>query len=210
MPSPAEFSEAIERALSGHFGDVPAAEVAALAARLRVERVAVGDVVYRLGERGDCMHFVLTGRLRVVLRDGPVGERIVAHRSSGEFVGELSLLTGEPRTADVVAVRESLLARLDRSDFEAFIAAHSAAGLRFAREALRALRVGRPEASQRASTIAVVPLQAHVPIRAEAQQGEFEAASERFERRHAPSRSKGRGSASRRSCNRSSVRLRGT
>ena len=166
MPSPAEFSEAIERALSGHFGDVPAAEVAALAARLRVERVAVGDVVYRLGERGDCMHFVLTGRLRVMLRDGPVGERIVAHRSSGEFVGELSLLTGEPRTADVVAVRESLLARLDRSDFEAFIAAHSAAGLRFAREALRALRVGRPEASQRASTIALVPLQAHVPIEA--------------------------------------------
>jgi len=152
--------------LSEHFGTLSAGEAGALARRLSRTSIAAGDVLYRQGERGDCMHFVLTGRLQVRRREEHGDERVVAHRSSGQCVGEMALLTGEPRTADVVAVRHTVLARLERHDFEAILRAHPQAGLAFARSSLRAMSIGVPDSVHPVATIALVPLGARVPIEA--------------------------------------------
>jgi predicted acylesterase/phospholipase RssA/CRP-like cAMP-binding protein len=152
--------------LSEHFGTLSTDEAGALARRLSRTSIAAGDVLYRQGERGDCMHFVLTGRLQVRRREEHGDERVVAHRSSGQCVGEMALLTGEPRTADVVAVRHTVLARLERHDFEAILRAHPQAGLAFARSSLRAMSIGVPDSVHPVATIALVPLGARVPIEA--------------------------------------------
>ena len=152
--------------LSEHFGTLSADEAGALARRLSRTSIKAGDTLYRQGERGDCMHFVLTGRLQVRRREKHGDERVVAHRSSGQCVGEMALLTGEPRTADVVAVRHTVLARLERHDFEAMLRAHPQAGLAFARSSLRAMSLGVPDSVHRVATIALVPLRAGVPIEA--------------------------------------------
>jgi NTE family protein len=156
----------LQAVLSEHFGTLPAEETSALAQRLSRTAMAAGDVLYRQGERGDCMHFVLTGRLQVRRREKHGDERVVAHRSSGQCVGEMALLTGEPRTADVVAVRNTVLARLERHDFEAMLRAHPQAGLTFARSSLRAMNIAAPDSVHPVSTIALVPLHASVPIEA--------------------------------------------
>jgi CRP-like cAMP-binding protein len=161
-----EFDQHLQAVLAEHFGTLSPAESAQLAQQVSRAGIAAGDVLYRQGERGDCMHFVLTGRLQVRRRDVHGDERLVAHRSSGQCVGEMALLTGEPRNADVVAVRDTVLARLDRRDFEAILHAHPQAGLAFARSALRGLRIGAPETVHRVATIALVPLDAGVPIEA--------------------------------------------
>jgi flavin reductase (DIM6/NTAB) family NADH-FMN oxidoreductase RutF len=59
---------------------------------------AAGDTVLRQGERGADAFVILTGHALVV-RDG----REIARLGAGQFFGEVAMLDGRPRTADVVA-----------------------------------------------------------------------------------------------------------
>jgi lysophospholipid hydrolase len=78
-----------------------------LEARLQWAHLAGGDVLFREGDADDAMYLVVSGRLRVAPRRGPPREV-----RRGESVGELGVLTGGPREATVVAVRDSDLVRL--------------------------------------------------------------------------------------------------
>jgi predicted acylesterase/phospholipase RssA/CRP-like cAMP-binding protein len=78
-----------------------------------------GDVLFRRGEAGDAAYTVLSGRLRVV--DDSAGERAVNEIGAGEILGEMALLSGERRSATVIAVRDSLLARIPAAAFDRLI-----------------------------------------------------------------------------------------
>jgi eukaryotic-like serine/threonine-protein kinase len=65
---------------------------------LEARTYAAGDTVVRQGEEGDEAYVILAGAC-----EARVGERVVARMEAGDTFGELSLLTGEPRAADVVA-----------------------------------------------------------------------------------------------------------
>ena len=121
-------------------GRLPPAQLRAFAARLARVHVPAGTLLYRQGDDSDSMHFVVTGRLEVRVRDRHGDRRLVAQLSAGDCVGELSLLTGEPRAADVLVTRDAVLARVACDDYEALIARYPEAGLDIARFALRTLR----------------------------------------------------------------------
>lgn len=95
-----------------------------LLARISLVRIRVGSVLYRQGEQGASLHVVLTGRLqvRVGMPDG--SERIVAYPQPGDTVGEMAVLSGNCRAATIVAVRDSTLAMIDRSDIDDLMARH--------------------------------------------------------------------------------------
>jgi voltage-gated potassium channel len=93
------------------FRDVGAAAIADVAQLLHPRDYPAGAVVVRRGERGDCMYFVAAGEVEIRLR--PESIRL----GPGDFFGELALLTGDPRNATIVAVRQSTLLRLDIVDF---------------------------------------------------------------------------------------------
>jgi predicted acylesterase/phospholipase RssA/CRP-like cAMP-binding protein len=78
-----------------------------------------GDVLFRRGDPGDAAYTLLSGRLRVV--DDSAGERALNEVGAGEIVGEMALLSAEPRSATVLAVRDSLLARLPAAAFHRLI-----------------------------------------------------------------------------------------
>ena len=119
----------IEALLARHLLDdaLPAADLAELLAALRPVEVAAGDVVLRQGDPGDDLCLVLSGRLavRVDRADGP--PTLLDEVGPGGVVGEMALLTGQPRTATVVALEPSRLARLARVDFERLAARQPAA-----------------------------------------------------------------------------------
>lgn len=77
-----------------------------------------GDRVIRTGDRGDSMFFIASGAVEVQLEDDeiPLG--------AGAFFGEMALLTGARRTADVVAVDFCQLFVLERRDFNLFMSRH--------------------------------------------------------------------------------------
>jgi len=93
------------------FHDVGASVIADVTQLLRPREYPAGAVIVRRGERGDCMYFIASGEVEVRLRPESL------YRGPGYFFGELALLTGDPRNATVVAVRQCTLLRLDIVDF---------------------------------------------------------------------------------------------
>ena len=67
---------------------------------------APGETLIRAGDEGSSMFVVHNGRVAVQVPDR-AGPRIVATLTEGNFFGEMALFTGEPRTANVVAVDET-------------------------------------------------------------------------------------------------------
>ena len=87
--------------------------------RLLRPRFAVpNDRIVRRGERGDAVFFIASGAVEVILPERRV------RLGSGEFFGELALVSGRPRQADVVALTYCQLLVLRRSDFERFMEAN--------------------------------------------------------------------------------------
>jgi CRP-like cAMP-binding protein len=88
-----------------------------LAERARFQEFGPGQPVVRQGEQGDTFYLVARGEVAVrVLTDA--GEKEMARLGRGAYFGEMSLLTGEPRTATVLATAEAALLAVDRDAFE--------------------------------------------------------------------------------------------
>ena len=85
------------------FAALPSAAIADLAARLEPVTFAPGEIVLLQGEHGDEAYLVRDGEVDVVRAQDAV-ERVVGHVSSGAFLGEVSVLTGMPRSATARAV----------------------------------------------------------------------------------------------------------
>ncbi len=79
-----------------------------------------GERVVRVGEKGDAMYFVVSGTVEVDVNGPPVKLK------AGSFFGEMALLTGAPRTADVTAVDYCNFLVLSSRDFRLFMARHPA------------------------------------------------------------------------------------
>ena len=121
-----ELSEGIRRriarsqlalGLTRLFGVVQESVLRYVESRVQWVRLQAGEVLFSEGDRGRDMYFVLGGRLRAVGSGG----RVLNEMSRGESIGEVALLTGEPRTATVIAVRDSELVRISHEAFEEII-----------------------------------------------------------------------------------------
>jgi small-conductance mechanosensitive channel/CRP-like cAMP-binding protein len=67
---------------------------------------APGETLIRAGDEGSSMFVVHSGRVAIQISDRG-GPRTVAEMTEGNFFGEMALFTGEPRTANVVALEET-------------------------------------------------------------------------------------------------------
>ena len=79
--------------------------------------VATGEIIARQGDAADCMHFILDGRIGIMVEQG---QRVLRVRSLGRrtTIGEMGLITRRPRSATIQAERPSLLYELATSDFD--------------------------------------------------------------------------------------------
>lgn len=88
------------------FAPLSADETAMLAQAAISEVFAPGETVIRAGDPGSSMFVVHNGRVAVQLNENG-RPRTVATLSEGAFFGEMALFTGEPRTANIVALEET-------------------------------------------------------------------------------------------------------
>ncbi len=88
------------------FAPLSAEETATLAQSSVRHVFAPSETVIRAGEAGSSMFVVHRGRVQVQISDNGQA-RAVAILNDGDFFGEMALFTGEPRTANVVAVEET-------------------------------------------------------------------------------------------------------
>ncbi len=83
------------------------------AAQCKVLSAPADSVIIRQGDADNDLYFILSGRVRIF-----VNEREVASRTSGQHVGEMALVdAASPRTATVVAVEPSVMARVSEPTF---------------------------------------------------------------------------------------------
>jgi NTE family protein/lysophospholipid hydrolase len=128
--------------------------------------VAGGETLFRQGDRGDALYIVVSGRLRVHLVRDDGSEIAIREVGRGENVGELSVLTAEPRSATVRAVRDTDLARLTRARFDRLLTQHPQAMVQLIRMlATWVRRSNLPAPKGCIVTIAVVPLEPGAPVR---------------------------------------------
>lgn len=111
------------------------ADLVAVAETAAEVEFPTGRVIARQGEVGTGFFIVVDGRVRVV-RDGAT----LATLGPGEFFGELSVLDGQPRVAQVVAEVPTTCLALASWDFERVLLEHPALALTIVRELAGRLR----------------------------------------------------------------------
>jgi CRP-like cAMP-binding protein len=98
------------------FHDLTSEEKSTLAERLHFAPFTKGEVITRQGAEGHWLYILTRGSAEVVITEEGF-HREVATLHSGEFFGEMSLMTGAPRSASVVAGEDTTCYRLDRDAF---------------------------------------------------------------------------------------------
>jgi small-conductance mechanosensitive channel/CRP-like cAMP-binding protein len=123
-------------------------EISQLARELRYAPFAPGEIMTRQGAEAHWLYLIVEGQVSVrVAVDGGL-EKEVARLGPGNFFGEMSLMTGKPREATVVALSDVECYRLGAEAFKRIIVAHPEKAEDFAevlaarRTALEAVRQG--------------------------------------------------------------------
>jgi len=118
-------------------------EMNRLADSAKLRMYACGENLCRQGEPGDTFYIIRQGQV-AVLMDRPDGPPVtVAHLGPGAFFGEMSLLTGEPRSGTVCAETDVEVLRVSKQDFSGLL--HSDTGLAGKLAAVLAKRVAEQQ-----------------------------------------------------------------
>jgi predicted acylesterase/phospholipase RssA/CRP-like cAMP-binding protein len=145
--------------LAGLFDAADPAVLAEIEANAEWLSLGGGETLFRRGEPGDAAYIVISGRLRIV-----DGARALNEVGAGETLGEMALLSGEPRSATVYAVRDSLLAKLPTDAFNRLVHRHPSVLRRITGhlvERLRRINASPARTQSGVRTIAIVPAHAH-------------------------------------------------
>lgn len=90
--------------------------------RLKFKPFDGDEVICKAGDPGDKMYIIISGKVKVVVTPADGGaETVIAYLGSGDYFGEMALLTGEPRSASVVTTEASEMFILNKSDFDVII-----------------------------------------------------------------------------------------
>lgn len=92
-------------------------ERTALVAEMEIETHDEGSVVITEGDPGTSMYLIASGGVKVYTR-GTGGTVYLANLGEGDFFGEVSVLTGKPRTATITAAHRTELLRLDKEKLD--------------------------------------------------------------------------------------------
>jgi NTE family protein len=124
-----------------------------------------GEKLIEEGDASTGVYFVISGRLRAFVgRDGHL--QAIGEIGRGETVGEMGVLTGEPRAATVIAIRDSVLAYASREVFDALWHKHPQLPVHMARIIIERLkRSASRKPPRKPSTIAIMAITDGVDVR---------------------------------------------
>jgi len=136
------------------FSDLSEADLTGFAAVTREREYPKNSVILFEDDPGDSLYIVSSGQVKVVLIGEDGREVILSVLGDGDFFGEMALIDDEPRSAHVIAMRDSQLLVLRRDDFQMQVTGHPKIALKTAQGAGAAAAAGgredrRPGAARR-------------------------------------------------------------
>lgn len=111
------------------FSEMDEQEVSGIRAIMQEMKFKAGQIIIREGETGDLFYVITEGQAEILIHDADGAELILHEAGPGDFFGELSMLTSEPRAARVRAVNSVTTLALERDDFFEFLRTHSHAAI---------------------------------------------------------------------------------
>ncbi|MFH2064146.1 MAG: mechanosensitive ion channel family protein [Pseudomonadota bacterium] len=96
-------------------------ERADLARKVHIETYGTGELVVQEGEEGDSMYIVLSGSCEAIRSGSRHQAKVLSKFNKGDFFGEISLLTGEKRTASIQATEDIFLIVVNKNAFATVI-----------------------------------------------------------------------------------------
>ena len=109
------------------FGDLDASLITNLVNTMTIMVIPGGEQLLRQGEASDSLLVVVSGRLLASRRLPDGTSQRLAEIGPGSSVGEVGLILQQPRAADVVAIRDTSVARLTHQQFEQLLIQHPVA-----------------------------------------------------------------------------------
>jgi CRP/FNR family cyclic AMP-dependent transcriptional regulator len=140
------------------FEDLPKELIAEAAELAQFRRWRAGAVIFQRGDEGNYMILLTKGRIKVSLFTMQGKELSLRHFEPGSLVGEMSVLDGEPRSADAVSLIASEGYVLGKQEFRAFMMRNPEAADAVVSFLCQRLR----ETNQQLETIALYNLDARV------------------------------------------------
>ena len=100
------------------FSELTDEDIASLARHATRRHYPKDTVIFFENEEGDFFFVIVKGRIKVAILGDDGREVILSILGPGDFFGEIALLDNEPRSATAIAVEESELLSLHRTDFQ--------------------------------------------------------------------------------------------
>jgi len=155
--------ERLGRYLQAHFGAMAPEVLQEVCAHFSWVELEAGAVLLQQGQVADAAYLSLSGRLRVYVNGADGTQRAVRELGRGEILGEIGLYSEAPRSATVVALRHSVLARLEKAHFHELVQRYPQASFALTRQIIERLQTqhsSRPETAP--VMLCLLPITAHV------------------------------------------------
>ncbi|QKZ13182.1 patatin-like phospholipase family protein [Spirosoma sp. KUDC1026] len=127
------------------FGEFDTTMLALLEPMLQWVEISGGEVLFRQYEPGDCLYFVISGRLQAYTTDEQGNHQVMGEIIRGETVGEMAMFTGDPRSATIIALRDSVLVKLSQKAFEQIVAAYPTVSVNVTKLIINRLRTSQEQ-----------------------------------------------------------------
>jgi NTE family protein len=108
----------------GLFEDLDWSTLAAIQGELHWLTLPGGAALFYEGEPSTSLYVVTSGCLGIMIEGGEGGPRMIGQIRAGETVGEMGLISGDPRSATAIALRDTELLALDKDCYEGLVARH--------------------------------------------------------------------------------------
>ena len=125
------------------FGEFDTTMLNFLEPMLEWVEIGGGEVLFNQHEPGDCLYFVISGRLQAHVTDSGGKQQVIGEVIRGETVGEMAIFTGDSRSATIIALRDSVLVKLSQLAFEQVIAAYPAVSMNVTKLIINRLRTSQ-------------------------------------------------------------------
>ena len=122
------------------FWDVNENDLGHIADKMVAKHFENGNYIFLEDSEGEQCFFVLEGSVKVTRLSKDGREVILAMLNEGDFFGEMSLLDGESRSANVIALEKTKVLTLDRNDFIAVVNDYPQIAVQLLKELARRLR----------------------------------------------------------------------
>lgn len=117
--------------------------------KLKYKQFSANSVICKIGDPGDRMYIVLSGKVSVSAANGEV----LAYIASGNYFGEMALLTGEPRSATVTAESETETFVLEKEAFDVILEKYPSISIAMSKIMSQRLRETNAVVSEKAKQI---------------------------------------------------------